>query len=157
MIFFSHEATFYTIFVFLFFTVDDKFTFDEFVMIMETYEKIQVEGMMLQTFQIVDIDGDGFISAQELHAAMSDMGENVTEEEIQTMITLADLDLDGKINFEGKLSNQHDLHAYKSYEKSNIREKNYFHVNIQYFNGICSILGIGVLISNMKGRIYLAS
>lgn len=79
-------------------------------MIMETYEKIQVEGMMLQTFQVVDIDGDGFISAQELHAAMSDMGENVTEEEIQTMITLADLDLDGKINFEGKLSNQHDLY-----------------------------------------------
>lgn len=87
-----------------FFIVDDKINFDEFVLMMETYEQIQVEGMMLQTFRVVDQDGDGFISAQELHSAMSDMGETVTEEEIQTMITLADLDLDGKINFEGKIS-----------------------------------------------------
>ncbi|XP_065943537.1 calmodulin-beta isoform X1 [Magallana gigas] len=84
-------------------TVDDKIDFDEFALMMDTYEQIQVEEMMLQTFRVVDQDGDGFISAQELQSAMSDMGENVTEEEVKTMIESADLDLDGQINF--KVSN----------------------------------------------------
>lgn len=90
--------------LFFFFIVDDKIDFDEFALMMDTYEQIQVEEMMLQTFRVVDQDGDGFISAQELQSAMSDMGENVTEEEVKTMIESADLDLDGQINFKGKIS-----------------------------------------------------
>lgn len=88
----------------MFFIVDDKIDFDEFALMMDTYEQIQVEEMMLQTFRVVDQDGDGFISAQELQSAMSDMGDNVTEKEVKTMIESADLDLDGQINFKGKIS-----------------------------------------------------
>lgn len=95
---------FLTLKICFFFIVDDKIDFDEFALMMDTYEQIQVEEMMLQTFRVVDQDGDGFISAQELQSAMSDMGENVTEEEVKTMIESADLDLDGQINFKGKIS-----------------------------------------------------
>lgn len=47
----------------------------------------------------------------------------------------------------------------KAYRKSNIRGKKYFHVNLQYFYGMCSITGVEffILVSNMKGRIFLAS
>lgn len=46
----------------------------------------------------------------------------------------------------------------KAYRKSNIRGKNTF-MYLQYFYGMCSITGVEffILVSNMKGRIFLAS
>merc|ERR1712106_909380 len=50
-------------------------------------------------FKVFDRDGDGLITAEELRLTMNNLGEPLTEEEVRAMITEADLDGDGKINF----------------------------------------------------------
>lgn len=48
-----------------------------------------------------DQDNNGYITRDELKKAMEVIGENVTETQLSEMLTLADLDKDGKINYEG--------------------------------------------------------
>ena len=45
-------------------------------------------------------DGNGFINRQELAVVMMNLGETLTNDEIQAMIDEADLDGDGQINYE---------------------------------------------------------
>ena len=45
-----------------------------------------------------DIDGDGFITEEELRITMDNLGEPMSREEVKAMIAEADLDGDGKIN-----------------------------------------------------------
>ena len=48
-----------------------------------------------------DQDGNGFISRAELKHAMCNLGERLTEEEVDEMIRDADVDGDGQVNYEG--------------------------------------------------------
>ena len=52
-----------------------------------------------EIFSGMDKNGDGFITRQELKAAMVNMGERLTEEEIEQMMEEADTDGDGKIKY----------------------------------------------------------
>ena len=45
-------------------------------------------------------DGDGLITASELKLTMNNLGEPLTDEEVQAVIEEADIDGDGKINFQ---------------------------------------------------------
>lgn len=47
-----------------------------------------------------DKDGNGFISAAELRHIMTNLGEKLTDEEVDEMIREADIDGDGQINYE---------------------------------------------------------
>ncbi len=49
-----------------------------------------------------DKDSNGYITRDELQKAMEMIGENVTESQLTEMLALADLDKDGKINYEGE-------------------------------------------------------
>ena len=49
-------------------------------------------------------DGNGFISAAELRHVMTNLGEKLTDEEVDEMIREADIDGDGQVNYEGQLS-----------------------------------------------------
>lgn len=51
--------------------------------------------------RVFDRDGNGFITRDELQTAMEMMQETVTEHQVNEMLQLADLDKDGKINYEG--------------------------------------------------------
>merc|ERR1712061_26544 len=51
-------------------------------------------------FKVFDRDGDGLITAEELRLTMNNLGEPLTEAELNAMIAEADTDGDGKINFE---------------------------------------------------------
>lgn len=51
--------------------------------------------------RVFDRDGNGYITRDELQIAMEMMQENVTETQVNEMLQLADLDKDGKINYEG--------------------------------------------------------
>lgn len=50
-------------------------------------------------FQCFDINSGGSISAQELRYILTEIGENPTDEEIDEMIKLADLEGDGQVNY----------------------------------------------------------
>ena len=58
------------------------------------------EEEMIEAFKVFDRDGDGLISKAELKHVMSNLGENLTDDEIDEMLTGADLDGDGMINYE---------------------------------------------------------
>ena len=58
------------------------------------------EEEMMHAFKVFNRDGDGFISAPELRLVMVNLGEKLTDEELDEMIREADVDGDGQINFE---------------------------------------------------------
>lgn len=51
--------------------------------------------------RVFDRDGNGYITRDELQSAMEVIQENVTENQVSELLALADLDKDGKINYEG--------------------------------------------------------
>lgn len=53
-------------------------------------------------FRIFDKDGNGLISAHELRQIMANLGEKLTDEELDEMMREADLNGDGQIDYEGK-------------------------------------------------------
>lgn len=57
---------------------------------------------LLLTCRVFDRDGNGYITIDELQTAMDMIGETVTEAQLSEMLAIADLDKDGKINYEGK-------------------------------------------------------
>ena len=57
------------------------------------------EGLMA-AFKVFDKDGNGFISAAELRHVMTNLGEKLTEEEVEEMIKEADFDGDGQVNYD---------------------------------------------------------
>lgn len=52
-------------------------------------------------------DGNGYISAAELRHVMTNLGEKLTDEEVDEMIREADIDGDGQVNYEGIVEMQH--------------------------------------------------
>ena len=50
-----------------------------------------------EIFEGMDVNGDGYISRDELKHAMVNMGERLSDEEIEDMLGEADTDGDGKI------------------------------------------------------------
>ncbi|KAJ8298482.1 hypothetical protein KUTeg_025013 [Tegillarca granosa] len=55
---------------------------------------------MEEAFKVFDKDGNGFISAAELRNVMLNLGEKLTDEELENMIAEADIDGDGQINYQ---------------------------------------------------------
>ena len=55
--------------------------------------------------QIFDKDSNGYITASELKYVMHNLGEKLTDEEVDEMIKEADLDGDNQINYDGKTIN----------------------------------------------------
>merc|ERR1711972_519613 len=53
-----------------------------------------------EAFRVFDKDGNGFISAAELRHVMTNLGEKLTDEEVDEMIREADIDGDGQVNYE---------------------------------------------------------
>ncbi|CAL1268506.1 unnamed protein product [Larinioides sclopetarius] len=54
-----------------------------------------------EAFRVFDKNGDGFISPGELRQVMTNLGEKLSDEEVEDMIKEADLDGDGLVNYKG--------------------------------------------------------
>ena len=50
-------------------------------------------------FFTFDMTGNGFVGASEIRFVLDALGENVTDEEIDEMIRMIDLDGDGQVNY----------------------------------------------------------
>jgi len=74
--------------------------FPEFLKLMATklQETDSVEEMH-EAFMVFDRDKNGSVSASELKHVMSNLGEHVTNEEVEEMIKEADADGDGELSF----------------------------------------------------------
>ncbi|KAI7860180.1 calmoduline [Circinella umbellata] len=55
---------------------------------------------LLETFKVFDKNNDGTISANELREVMSNLGERMSEAELEQMLLEADANKDGVINYE---------------------------------------------------------
>lgn len=58
-----------------------------------------------EAFQVFDKENNGHISVAELRHIMTNMGEKLTDEEVDEMIEFAEPDNNGEINYMGIKSN----------------------------------------------------
>lgn len=81
--------------------------FEEFLAMMsKKYSEEDLESDIREAFRIFDKDGNGIISASELRHVMTNLGEKLTDAEVEEMLREADIDGDGQINYEGKRTGQ---------------------------------------------------
>ncbi|XP_072013440.1 calmodulin-like [Amphiura filiformis] len=75
--------------------------FAEFLTMMaKQMNELDQEEEIRNAFKVFDKDGNGFISATELRHVMTNLGEKLTDEEVDEMIAEADIDGDGQVNYE---------------------------------------------------------
>ncbi|MBA0690071.1 hypothetical protein Goari_007767 [Gossypium aridum] len=75
--------------------------FPEFLnLIARKMKDIDSEEELKEAFKVFDKDQNGFISAAELRLVMTNLGEILTDEEVDEMIHEADTDGDGQVNYE---------------------------------------------------------
>ncbi|CAF3805544.1 unnamed protein product [Adineta steineri] len=73
--------------------------FPEFLTMMARKMKdTDSEEEIREAFRVFDKDGNGFISAAELRHVMTNLGEKLTDEEVDEMIREADIDGDGQFS-----------------------------------------------------------
>ncbi|ELU36435.1 efhand domain-containing protein [Rhizoctonia solani AG-1 IA] len=75
--------------------------FPEFLTMMARKMKdTDSEEEIKEAFKVFDKDGNGYISAAELRHVMTNLGEKLSDNEVDEMIREADVDGDGQINYE---------------------------------------------------------
>lgn len=76
--------------------------FLEFLQMMaKKFVEHDLQADVKQAFRMFDRDGSGTVSASELRRVMMNLGEKLTEAEVDEMMREADIDGDGEINYEG--------------------------------------------------------
>ncbi|XP_044584586.1 neo-calmodulin isoform X2 [Cotesia typhae] len=75
--------------------------FNEFLQMMSKKMKgADGEAELREAFRVFDKNNDGLISSMELRHVMTNLGEKLSEEEVDDMIKEADLNGDGMVNYE---------------------------------------------------------
>ncbi|XP_034164101.2 calmodulin-1a [Pangasianodon hypophthalmus] len=78
-----------------------RIDFPEFVtMMVRKMKDTGGEDEIHEAFRVFDKDGNGFISGAELRVVMMNLGEKVTDGEVDEMIREADKDGDGQVNYQ---------------------------------------------------------
>jgi len=80
---------------------DSRLTFEEFMTMLRTLPKQKMnDALLLSAFKKYDLDKDGFVTGRELRDVMRSVGEELTDDEVSTMISAADSDGDGRVNYQ---------------------------------------------------------
>ena len=69
-------------------------------LISQKWKKIDTELELREAFRVFDRDGNGFLDAAELRNALARNGEPLTAKELDELFQNADIDGDGKINYD---------------------------------------------------------
>uniref|UniRef100_A0A182Y2I5 EF-hand domain-containing protein n=2 Tax=Anopheles stephensi TaxID=30069 RepID=A0A182Y2I5_ANOST len=78
-----------------------RIEWEEFVALMKRKSREPVdEKELYAAFKVFDRNGDGFLSVEELSDVMQNFGERLTPQELQDLLAEADIDGDGRINYE---------------------------------------------------------
>ncbi|XP_067678818.1 EF-hand calcium-binding domain-containing protein 7-like isoform X6 [Haliotis asinina] len=77
----------------------DYLTFDDFVNICRREHATTTDELM-KAFRKIDINGDGYISLDELFRMLTTRGEKMTRDEVQRMIDEVDENRDGRLDYE---------------------------------------------------------
>lgn len=84
--------------------------FNEFLQMMSKKMKgADGEDELKEAFRVFDKNNDGLISSSELRHVMTNLGEKLSQEEVDDMIKEADLDGDGQVNYNGQLQRRWHL------------------------------------------------
>ena len=86
------------------FSGDKTLDFNEFITMVTTREEINQdpEEELKNAFRVFDHDGNGLITPDVLRRIMKTLGQQtLTDEEVDDMISEADVNGDGQINYEG--------------------------------------------------------
>eukprot|EP00058_Branchiostoma_floridae_P008437 XP_002593925.1 hypothetical protein BRAFLDRAFT_98224 [Branchiostoma floridae] len=76
-------------------------TFDEILGLMgQRMQDVDEEEKLKNAFKTFDKDGDGYITPADLRVVMTNLGEKLTDDEVDEMIHDADQDGDGKIDYD---------------------------------------------------------
>ena len=75
-------------------------------------DETDMEGEVIEAFQILDNDSSGFISVAMMRNIISNLEENLTEEEINAIINMADADPNGMIDYK-QFIRRINFHAHK--------------------------------------------
>lgn len=82
---------------------DGMVNFEEFCNFLSTRRarevRLQSEMDFREAFSLIDTEGKGFISPQDLMNMLTSVGEWVSAEQATEMISLADIDCDGRVSF----------------------------------------------------------
>ena len=82
---------------------DAELDFEQFVSLMTKTMKNSGESTeeeLVEVFQTFDKDGDNKIDHEDLFTTLKELGEQVTEDDVDEMLNEHDLDADGFLNFE---------------------------------------------------------
>ncbi|KAK3727872.1 hypothetical protein QZH41_010599, partial [Actinostola sp. cb2023] len=76
----------------------DSISYNEFCDIMQK-EKPTSKETLLRAFKKIDVNGDGYITFDELSMLLTMRGERMTKAEVQTILNDADYNRDGKLDY----------------------------------------------------------
>ena len=83
-------------------TGNGKIEFNEFLILMEKKLKtFESEELIREAFDVMDHDGDGYITVSKLRHVVQELGLNLSEEEMDEMILEADPSGDGRVSYQG--------------------------------------------------------
>ncbi|VDH98385.1 Hypothetical predicted protein [Mytilus galloprovincialis] len=75
--------------------------FPEFLqMATDMMKSVDLADEVRDAFRLFDKNGDGYVTASELKTILSNNGEKISDEELDAMVKDADVDGDGKINYQ---------------------------------------------------------
>ncbi|XP_042323750.1 calmodulin-like protein 3 [Sceloporus undulatus] len=78
-----------------------RVNYPDFLSLVATRKKdFETEEEIREAFQVFDKNGNGYVGVAELRHVMTNLGEKLTDEEVDEMIKEADLDRDGKVNYQ---------------------------------------------------------
>eukprot|EP00201_Polytomella_parva_P023672 CAMPEP_0175047402 /NCGR_PEP_ID=MMETSP0052_2-20121109/5571_1 /TAXON_ID=51329 ORGANISM="Polytomella parva, Strain SAG 63-3" /NCGR_SAMPLE_ID=MMETSP0052_2 /ASSEMBLY_ACC=CAM_ASM_000194 /LENGTH=93 /DNA_ID=CAMNT_0016311265 /DNA_START=92 /DNA_END=370 /DNA_ORIENTATION=+ len=75
-------------------------SFDEFVeLMMLKFSMMNPEDDISEAFKLFDRDGNGFVSVAELKQVLCNMGDRMTDEDMEDLLREAEPDKDGMVDY----------------------------------------------------------